>query len=48
MNSFILAFAHKYFGNLIEKLPQNLQEQFIASLMVVVNSHRHNKEDAFI
>mmetsp|Transcript_2982 Transcript_2982/g.2829 ORF Transcript_2982/g.2829 Transcript_2982/m.2829 type:complete len:126 (+) Transcript_2982:863-1240(+) len=45
MGNYILAFATYYFGNLLEKLPKVYQEQFIAGLMVVVNSHRHNKED---
>ena len=48
MNNYILSFANKYFSSMLEKLPQQLQDQFIGSLMVIVNSHRHNKEDEFI
>mmetsp|Transcript_1970 Transcript_1970/g.1426 ORF Transcript_1970/g.1426 Transcript_1970/m.1426 type:complete len:119 (+) Transcript_1970:883-1239(+) len=48
MGNYMLSFATFYFSSLIEKLPKQYQEQFIAGLTVIVNSHRHNKEDQFI
>jgi hypothetical protein len=37
-----------YFESLLKHLSQKDSQEFITMLMVVVHSHRHNKEDAFI
>jgi len=48
MNDHIQEFAYKYFGDVLSKLPEHYQVEFITILVVLVNSHRHNKEDKFI
>ena len=42
------SFAIKHFEVIMNKLTANGQIEFVTMLMVVVHSHRHNKEDDFI
>lgn len=40
------SFTSLYFGNLLSKLPPNVSEEFICNLLMLVHSHRHNKEES--
>jgi len=48
MINLIQSFAIKHFDGVLKKMSNQFQQEFITMLMVVVHSHRHNKEDAFI
>ena len=48
MTSLLESFAQKHFEALLKQLSPLCQDEFISMLMVVVHSHRHNKDDAFI
>ena len=48
MASLVAAFAQKHFKGVLQKLSNQNQQEFITMLMVVVHSHRHNKDDPFI
>ncbi len=48
MISLIQQFAMEHFEGILKKMSSSFQQEFITMLMVVVHSHRHNKEEAFI
>eukprot|EP00347_Sterkiella_histriomuscorum_P023107 403335920 len=45
IKTLIAEFAQKYFGYIIDDLPQNFKQEFIAFLTGMVHSHRHNKKE---
>jgi hypothetical protein len=48
MINLIQSFAIKHFEGILKKMSPVFQQEFITMLMVVVHSHRHNKDDSFI
>lgn len=48
MVNLLQSFAMKHFSGLLAQMNPEFQSQFITMLMVVVHSHRHNKDEAFL
>lgn len=48
MDELIISFAETHFGKLCAQLPKKLQFEFTQCVLVVVHSHRHNKNEEFL